>query len=69
MSVVEFHELGALAEEDALVVSWRAEELLRAGYEGEAALDLALTREVDLHRAIDLVRHGCPHATAVRILL
>jgi hypothetical protein len=50
------------------VVRWRLEELLAAGYEREDALELALALWIDLHVAIDLPRHGCPHETAVRIL-
>lgn len=55
--------------EDERVVSWRAEELIRAGYDEFDAIELALERGVDLHRAIELVRRGCPAETAVRILL
>ena len=51
------------------VVSWRVEELIRAGYDEFDAIELALGRHVDLHKAIDLVRYGCPPETAVRILL
>ena len=55
--------------EDERVLSWRAEELIRAGYDELDALELAFERDVDLHRAVDLVQHGCPPKTAVRILL
>jgi len=55
--------------QDGQVVSWRAELLIRAGYDEFDAIELALERHVDLHRAIDLVRRGCPPKTAVRILL
>ena len=55
--------------EDERVVNWRAEELIRAGFDEFDALDLALERHVDLHQAIELVRRGCPPATAARILL
>jgi hypothetical protein len=51
------------------VVDWRARELRRAGYEADAARQIAERLEVDLHRAIDLLRRGCPQETAVRILL
>ncbi|MFN8186951.1 MAG: hypothetical protein U0R69_07725 [Gaiellales bacterium] len=67
MSATEF-EVPHETEEDR-VINWRVEELLRAGYDEVAALELALTPEVDLHRAVDLVRCGCPRDTAVRILL
>jgi hypothetical protein len=55
--------------EDERVVNWRIEELLRAGYEEFDALDLALDRNVDLHRAVALLRSGCPSKLAVQILL
>jgi hypothetical protein len=51
------------------VLAWRAEELVRAGYDGDNALMLALERAVDLHAAINLVRRGCPADLAVKILL
>jgi hypothetical protein len=51
------------------VVLWRLVALEAAGYEHADALQLATTLEVDLHLAIDLPRRGCPHETAVRILL
>jgi hypothetical protein len=48
---------------------WRCRELLRAGYGRQDALLLAVSHEVDLHLAIDLPSRGCPHETALRILL
>lgn len=54
--------------EDA-VHRWRLEELVRAGYELRDALVLSRRPEIDLHVAIDLVKHGCPSGTAVRILI
>ena len=51
------------------VQAWRAEELERAGYPPAAAAKLAGRLDVDLHRAIDLLRHGCPHDVALSILL
>jgi len=51
------------------VVSWRAEELQRAGYTAFAADVLAVHTEVDLHRAVSLPRNGCPHDLALKILL
>jgi hypothetical protein len=50
------------------VTSWRVERLLAAGYDGEAALVLALDRDVDLHRAVSLLERGCPQDTALAIL-
>jgi hypothetical protein len=51
------------------VLLWREEELERVGYERETARYLAERAYVDLHLAMDLLRRGCPAATAVRILL
>ena len=51
------------------VQAWRAEELERAGYSSAAAAQLAARLDVDLHRAIDLVRQGCPPDVALSILL
>ena len=50
------------------VREWRLEGLLRAGYELEDATEVAFHLDVDLHKAADLVRRGCPSGTAVRIL-
>jgi hypothetical protein len=50
------------------VTSWRVERLLRAGYDAEAALVLALDRDVDLHFAVSLLERGCPPDTALQIL-
>ena len=55
--------------EDERVVFWRAERLERAGYDGEAVVKLALSRDVDLHLAVELLERGCPAETALRILL
>lgn len=54
---------------DTLVVGWRAESLVRAGFAANAAVNLALSRHVDLHTAVGLVERGCPPETALRILL
>jgi hypothetical protein len=51
------------------VVEWRLRALKRAGYEERDARELAERVDVDLHRAIDLLRGGCPPETAARILL
>ena len=50
------------------VREWRLEELLRAGYDVEDATEVAPHLEIDLHRATDLARRGCPSATAVKIV-
>ena len=51
------------------ILNWRLEQLMHAGYEAEDALQLAVRAEIDLHRAISLLREGCPAKTALRILL
>jgi hypothetical protein len=48
---------------------WRTGELKRAGYDAASAAELAVRLDVDLHDAIDLVRHGCPLDLALQILL
>jgi hypothetical protein len=51
------------------VERWRADELERAGYDARAAALLAKRHDVDLHRAADLLRKGCPPGLALEILL
>jgi hypothetical protein len=51
------------------VEGWRREELLRAGYTAAAAAELAARADVDLHRAIELVKNGCPPELARSILI
>lgn len=48
---------------------WRREELERAGYSAEAAAEIAIRLDVDLHYAVQLLERGCPADIAVRILL
>lgn len=50
------------------VTSWRIEQLTAAGYPADAALVLALDRDVDLHLAVSLLERGCPPDTALQIL-
>jgi hypothetical protein len=58
-----------LETESERVERWRAEELMRAGYDPAAALDLACRNDVDLHLAIELLDRGCPADLALQILL
>jgi hypothetical protein len=51
------------------VIRWRMEQLANAGYTWACAMVVAANRDIDLHRAVGLVRQGCPVETAVRILL
>lgn len=53
----------------ARVLGWRIEQLIAVGYDSDSAFVLALDRSIDLHEATELVRRGCPPATAFRILL
>jgi archaeosine-15-forming tRNA-guanine transglycosylase len=60
---------GKRPAEEARVIRWRAEELVRAGYSAFAADVISVHTEIDLHRATELPRNGCPHDLALRILL
>jgi hypothetical protein len=51
------------------VERWRADELMRAGYDPSAALDLAARLDIDLHTATNLLERGCPADLAAQILL
>jgi hypothetical protein len=51
------------------VQRWRIEELERAGYDPRAATTLAARTDIDLHRAVDLLRNGCSLELALQILL
>jgi hypothetical protein len=55
-------------QEDEAVFRWRFDQLERAGYPGELALDLAGRFDVDLHVALDLRVQGCSADLAFRIL-
>jgi hypothetical protein len=50
------------------VEGWRLHVLIEAGYPLPLAEKLAGS-EADLHRAVDLVEHGCTAETAAEILL
>ena len=56
-------------KEMSQVERWRADELERAGYDHRAAATLATRHDIDLHRATDLLRKGCPPELALQILL
>ena len=55
--------------EERVVLGWRYEELVRAGYDERDAMVLADRADIDLHRATELLRAGCAQPTAMRILL
>ncbi|RDI73853.1 hypothetical protein Gocc_2417 [Gaiella occulta] len=52
-----------------MVERWRAESLVRAGYDHESAAVLAASHEVDLHLATHLLEAGCSIDLALQILL
>jgi hypothetical protein len=63
-------ESGDRAQDDRDRVSvWRCKELLRAGYDLWDALLLSVQHDIDLRLAVSLPARGCPHETALRILL
>ena len=55
-------------DEQSRVESWRLHVLIEAGYPLHLAERIAAA-EVDLHRAVELVRQGCEPTTAAEILL
>lgn len=60
---------GTELSEDDQVMAWRYVTLVCAGYPEPAAARLALADNVDLHKALGLIEHGCPPDLAERILL
>ena len=54
--------------ETAKVTGWRLHVLIEAGYPYELAERIAAS-DVDLHRAVELVSHGCSPDVAEKILL
>ena len=55
--------------DETLMFEWRFEVLMAAGYLPDQARVLAAAKEVDVRAAERLLAHGCPRATAVRILV
>jgi hypothetical protein len=51
------------------VERWRADELMRAGFDPAAAVALAARFDIDLHAATELVDRGCSPELALQILL
>lgn len=54
--------------EREIVERWRAEELERAGYGSDAAAELAMRNDIDLHLAVELLQKGCSAELALAIL-
>ena len=69
MTTIELEPQAAVLSEEERVLAWRVDRFERVGFDPATALELALRRDVDLHRAVRLLGAGCPAATAVRILL
>ena len=67
MTAAQFEAIDETEAE--MILRWRFDELVRAGYDVGTALMLASHVEIDLHDATELVHRGCPADTAVRILL
>jgi hypothetical protein len=55
--------------ESERIERWRVQELERAGYALDDAIELAGRSYVDLHFAVELLERGCPPETALKILL
>jgi hypothetical protein len=55
-------------EETDDVVSWRRDQLIHTGFAPPVASRLARDPRYDVHALAALVRRGCPHALAIRIL-
>jgi hypothetical protein len=62
-------ELQNPSSELTQVERWRADELERAGFDARAAAEIAARHDIDLHRAVDMLRRGCPAELALQILL
>ena len=62
-------EVNGVETENQRVERWRAEALEKVGYDPISAQELAARADIDLHRAIELIEHGCPPALALEILL
>jgi hypothetical protein len=69
VTTVDELELQTMPKAVEKVVGWRLEELMRAGYDRDAAMRLAARLDVDLHVAVDLASQGCLPKTALQILL
>jgi hypothetical protein len=67
MAAVDVH----LVQETELekIEHWRAEELVRAGFDPSDAVALAARHDIDLHLAVELIEQGCPYETAIEILI
>ena len=67
MTAADLHVI--VETEQERVEHWRAEELVRAGFDPSDAVALAARHDIDLHLAVELVQQGCPYETAIDILI
>ena len=51
------------------VERWRAEELIRAGYDPDSAAKLSTRLDIDIRLAAQMLEQGCPPELALQILL
>jgi hypothetical protein len=58
-----------IPSESERVICWRASELIAAGFDTPAAVEIAERPDVDLHAALELLARGCPADVAANILL
>jgi hypothetical protein len=68
LTMAETKQLEFRDGETDKVAGWRLHVLIEAGYPLETAERIA-TSDVDLHRAVELIRQGCPTEVAEKILL
>jgi hypothetical protein len=61
-------DIDHLSNEAQRVANWRLSTLLDAGYPPDTAERIARRADVDLHRAVELLDHGCSAELAERIL-
>jgi hypothetical protein len=65
----EHQPTGVSVEDEERVSIWRFEQFLTVGFGEEDASVLLSESEVDLNRARSLIRAGCPHTLAHKILI
>jgi len=49
-------------------ITWRQQQLIRAGFDDDLAASIAAEHAIDLHALIELVERGCAPELAARIL-
>ena len=67
MTAAQFEELEA--PEVEAVLRWRFEEFIEVGFDVGSAMILASHVEIDLHEVTRLLERGCPHETAMQIVI